>query len=410
MKLELKRMFNVSLSEKEIILFALVPFVSVIVSAFVIVAAIGTNLRQFIVILFTVIIIGMALGAGLVYLVDFMAKAVIKQAKDYIKGASGKETGYSMIDETARAAFTEVTLMRKEKNELLTGVRLSMSEMTTHMSEITSANELLLTDMSGAKKEVQDNAENIKKVSTIINNVTMALNAMIDELKKIAVQTKDIVAVAKMGSRKTGSEIQAMGSIREAVVESAVVIKKLQVNSKETKRIVATVTEIAKKTTLLSLNAAIEAARAGEAGKRFAVVAQEIRDLAEASQKATKEMSIFLANTEDLAREVVNIISGQNKIEEAVNVVYEASDSFMNIVSTLSEISMMLSSVYTAAEENKVDNDLLKILSGKISEKLKTLTVNIEGVFGKVRNSLRLIQAIADSASRFNEVLKNKEE
>jgi methyl-accepting chemotaxis protein len=218
------------------------------------------------------------------------------------------------------------------------------------------------------------------------------------------------VNIAKMGSRKTGSEIQAMGNIKEAVVESAVVIQKLQFNSKETKRIVQTVSEIAKKTNLLSLNAAIEAARAGEAGKSFAVVAQEIRDLAEGAQKATTEMSVFLANTEDLAREAVNVISGQSKIEEAVNVVYEASDSFMNIVSTLSEISRLLSSVYSTAEEYKVDNDLLRILSGKISDKLKLLIVNIEGVFGKVRNSLNLIQDISTSATRFNEILKNREE
>ncbi len=411
MIIDLKKMFNVNLSEKEIMFLLSIPFVSVIAASFVFMAAVGgVDVKQFVIIIFAMILLGMALGAGNVYLVEWYAQKMAKQINGYIRGSHNDRTGFSLIDSTADAAFAEVTKIKKAKDELMTGVQLSMGEMTTRIGEITSANEVLLGDMSGAKKEVQDNAENIKKVSTIINNVTMALNAMIDEIKKISEQTKNIVNIAKMGSRKTGSEIQAMGNIKEAVVESAVVIKKLQVNSKETKRIVETVAEIAKKTNLLSLNAAIEAARAGEAGKSFAVVAQEIRDLAEASQKATREMSVFLANTEDLAREAVNVISGQSKIEEAVNVVYEASDSFMNIVSTLSEISRLLSSVYATAEEYKVDNDLLRILSTKISEKLKLLIGNIEGVFGKVRNSLNLIQDISTSATRFNEILKNREE
>jgi methyl-accepting chemotaxis protein len=289
-------------------------------------------------------------------------------------------------------------------------VGISLNEITSRITDVTGANQILLADMSGAKKEVQDNAENIKKISTIINNVTSALNAMIDEIKRISEQTKNIVQIAKAGSRLTGSEIQAMGNIKDAVAESAEVINRLQVNSKETKRIVDTVSEIAKKTNLLSLNAAIEAARAGEAGKSFAVVAQEIRDLAEAAQSATTQMSLFLTNTENLAREAVGVISGQSKIEEAVQVVYKASDSFMNIVSTLGEISRLLSSVYTAAEEYRVDNDLLKILSVKISDKLKGLTVNIESVFGRVKTNMDSIQDISKSASNFSGTMKQKEE
>lgn len=410
MPIELKKMLNVRLSEKEIVFFFSVPIISTLAAVLLSIALVGADIKQVITLMFTGILLGLSLGGALVYLVDSKSREFAKQSADFIKGISEERTGYSMLDESAGMAFEEVAAMRKIKKELLTGVQLSMSEMTSRIAEITSANEVLLGDMSGAKKEVQDNAENIKKVSTIINNVTMALNAMIDEIKKISEQTKNIVNIAKMGSRKTGSEIQAMGNIKEAVVESAVVIKKLQVNSKETKRIVETVAEIAKKTNLLSLNAAIEAARAGEAGKSFAVVAQEIRDLAEAAQKATTEMAAFLANTEDLAREAVNVISGQSKIEEAVNVVYEASDSFMNIVSTLSEISKLLSSVYATAEEYKVDNDLLRILSGKISDKLRLLIVSIEGVFGKVKNSLDVIQDISNSATRFNEILKNRED
>jgi hypothetical protein len=180
MIIDLKKMLNVSLSEKEILFLVSIPFISSIAAAFVVIAAVGVDLRQFIVIIFTVIILGMGLGAGLVYLVESQAKKMSKQINAYIKGTSTDRTGYSVIDLASDAAFLEVKAVKKAKEELLTGVQLSMGEMTTRIGEITSANEVLLSDMTGAKKEVQDNAENIKKVSTIINNVTMALNAMID--------------------------------------------------------------------------------------------------------------------------------------------------------------------------------------------------------------------------------------
>jgi|GEM_PF-1324526 methyl-accepting chemotaxis protein len=408
MKTDLKRIFRVELSNKEILLILLVPTVFSAVIAVITVAIMGGSMKDFMVCLLLSMLLSGGASCGLVYLADTRMNEEFRNIKDDI--IKGKKSGFSVIDRPREAAASLARVESGIKKQLVDGVEISLNEITSRIADVNGANQVLLADMSGAKKEVQDNAENIKKISTIINNVTSALNAMIDEIKRISEQTKNIVQIAKAGSRLTGSEIQAMGNIKDAVAESAEVINRLQVNSKETKRIVDTVSEIAKKTNLLSLNAAIEAARAGEAGKSFAVVAQEIRDLAEAAQSATTQMSLFLTNTEALAREAVGVISGQSKIEEAVQVVYKASDSFMNIVSTLGEISRLLSSVYTAAEEYRVDNDLLKILSVKISDKLKGLTVNIESVFGRVKTNLDSIQDISRSASNFGGIIRQKEE
>jgi methyl-accepting chemotaxis protein len=218
-----------------------------------------------------------------------------------------------------------------------------------------------------------------------------------------------IVSVAKAGSRMTGSEIQAMGSIKNAVAESSDVITKLQATARETKRIVLTVADMAKKTNLLSLNAGIEAARAGEAGKSFAVVAQEVRELAEGATRATSEMSAFLARTEDLAKQAVNVISGQSKIEEAVRVVYSASDSFLTIMSALTDVSKILSTIYSTAEEYKVDNDLLRILSDKMRDKLKELSVNMDNVFDSIKENLHTVEEVYGSSGFIQQLTKNKE-
>jgi len=157
---------------------------------------------------------------------------------------------------------------------------------------------------------------------------------------------------------------------------------------------------------MLSLNAGIEAARAGEAGKSFAVVAQEIRSLAEGATKATQEISDFLQKTEELAQKAVAVISEQNRVEDAVNVVYSASDSFIKIVESLGEISRMLAGIYAAVEEHKIDNDLLGILSGNMTEKLNGLTGNINVVSDKMKSNVIMMEDIKSEV----QMLKNNRE
>ncbi|MCE5300429.1 MAG: methyl-accepting chemotaxis protein [Spirochaetia bacterium] len=406
-KYDLKGTFRVNMSEREIIFVMAVPAVlSIMIALLMIFIAGGVDLQKIVITTFGAVVIGISSGAGLVYIMDSILTRLSEKAVELVAGKTAEKTGIETIDSVAEAARRVVEETIREKEQYVTGIAISLNEMTGRMAEINSNNESLIGEMALAKKEVQDNAENIKKVSTIINNVADALNAMIDDIKNISEQTKSAVTMAKQGSRATGSEIQAIGNIKDAVIESAGVIERLQVTSKETKKMVDTVAEIAKKTNLLSLNAGIEAARAGEAGKSFAVVAQEIRELAEVTTKVTQEMGSFLTNTESLAREAVGVISGQSKIEEAVNVVYSASDSFMNIVSTLCEISKMLSSVYASAEEYRVDNELLKIIAVRISDRLKALTQNIENVFGKVRETMNIVSDVTGGADNFNKTVK----
>jgi methyl-accepting chemotaxis protein len=274
------------------------------------------------------------------------------------------------------------------------------------INEISRNNNELMESVKKANNDALFNEDKLRKVNGITKSVTKAITVIIEDIKKINDRAAAIVKLAKSGSSVTGSEIQAMSSIKNAVIESTDVIEKLRLSSKQIKGIVNTVAEIAKKTNMLSLNAGIEAARAGEAGKSFAVVAQEIRSLAEGATKATQEISDFLQRTEELAQKAVAVISEQNRVEDAVNVVYSASDSFIKIVESLGEISRMLAGIYAAVEEHKIDNDLLGILSGNMSEKLNGLTGNINAVTEKMKSNVVMMEDIRSEV----QMLKNSRE
>ncbi|HRU38798.1 MAG TPA: methyl-accepting chemotaxis protein, partial [Candidatus Goldiibacteriota bacterium] len=327
------------------------------------------------------------------------------------KAAEGIRSGQRKPVSGAARAITADALgfiesLRSAEKSRTSEIAANAGDIRNSISGIVSLGDTLLNRIKSARKEVKDNNEHLRKVGVIIGNLAAALNRIINEIKNISERMSGIVSIAKAGSRMTGSEIKAMGSIKSAVSESADVINRLQETARETKKIVQSVADIAKKTNLLSLNAGIEAARAGEAGKSFAVVAQEVRDLAEAATRATGEMSDFLARTEDLARQAVSVISGQSKIEEAVQVVYSASDSFLNIMMSLTEISKMLSEIYSTAEEYRTDNDLLRILSGKMSDRLKNLTAEIDVVFDSMKASMAALEEVSAKAGMVEGVTK----
>jgi methyl-accepting chemotaxis protein len=403
------KLLELSISKKEtVVIFAVPLCISLAISAVTVLIAGVTGARAAAAIIFS-LVIGTAAGAWLVYLFDWLSVKEIKNAEACLNGG-GKKNLLFVSCEVAGIAAKKIKVLEQERELLLSGLNKKAENIHGKTSGIMSSNEALVVRMKSAKREIKDNNDNLRKVGTIINNLTGALNSIINEIKSVSDRTTEIVSLAKAGSRMTGSEIQAMGSIRNAVAESADVITKLQATARETKKIVLTVAEIAKKTNLLSLNAGIEAARAGEAGKSFAVVAQEVRELAERATRATGEMSAFLARTEDLAKQAVNVISGQSKIEEAVQVVYSASDSFLAIMGALSDVSKILSTIYSTAEEYKVDNDLLRILSGKMGDKLKELSVNLDNVFDSIRDNLSVVEEVYSNAGFMQQAIKNKEE
>jgi len=393
---KIKLFFQFEISLREILFIFLIIEVLCLILCILISITLMVTIKQFLLIFVLSLIIGVLFGF---FVTKFFDNLIKQECENSIKCISGQKYVFkTTVISRIIGVLQKIVLNEKEKvNKIIDSKIQESKEVQEKINNILSINESLIYTIQDAEKEIKANNDNIKKITTIISNLTIALESITREIKEISQRTSEIASIAKKGSKITGSEIQAMGDIKSAVAESADVINKLQINAKETKKLVIIVSEIAKKTNLLSLNAGIEAARAGEAGKSFAVVAQEIRELAEAATSATKEMSEFLAKTEELAKQAINVISGQNKIEEAVNVVFAASDSFMNIVGSLTEISKILSDIYATAEEYKTDNELLKILFMKINERLKGLSNNIQGINKSLTQNLNIINKISQN-------------
>lgn len=372
-------LFKTSLSEKEA--YAIIISFSVISSLAGTIACLANSAQVPFLLLCLLLcaVAGALAGIVALFIVDGYLKKEMKKAAEFIDGAGTLE---NISSEPVRKLSISMAAAAKggAKKGAVNPLEAENARMTQKIAALEQAKEGFKAELKRMRDEAKGNAEHLKKITTVTAHIVSSMTTIVSDVKKISEKTTFAAGVATSGMKNTGSEIAAMGNIREAVRESSEVIHKLQATSKDVKDIVSSVADIAKKTNLLSLNAGIEAARAGEAGRSFAVVAQEIRQLSEGATKATTEMAAFLTRTDELAKRAITVISGQSKIEEAINVVYNASDNFLRITKTLEEIARSISGIYALLEENKTDNDLLVLLASKVKNMLENIIKTIDNV------------------------------
>ncbi len=199
---------------------------------------------------------------------------------------------------------------------------------------------------------------------------------------------------ALAGSAVVQETISVMNTIAERVKESARTVENLGAQSDQIGEIVGTIEDIADQTNLLALNAAIEAARAGEQGRGFAVVADEVRALAERTTKATKEIGSMIKSIQQQTREAVNSMEeGVNEVERGTSEAAKSGNALEDILEQINAVSMQVNQIATATEEQTVTTN-------EISNNIQQITEVIQGT----------AEVAKDSASAADELVNMAEE
>lgn len=238
------------------------------------------------------------------------------------------------------------------------------------------------------REVIQEWSSNIEKAGRINKSLLQLNELIVNDSKKVAQDTDAAARSATDGIKSVGKEIKAMTEIKATIGSSAEVIQQLSLASEQIGEFLATVTTIARKTNLLALNAGIEAARAGEYGQGFAVVASEIKTLAEASAKAAADVKHLVDDIRVKTASAISLISTTGKIEENVNVVYNAGDVFMTIVKSVRKAGALLTEISQALDDQRDDNELLLQLIQRVytaSDHVKTRFDLVEQSLGQAK-------------------------
>ncbi|WP_428388774.1 methyl-accepting chemotaxis protein [Mucisphaera sp.] len=235
--------------------------------------------------------------------------------------------------------------MSESLRELIGEVRSSAEGVTQEATQIAAASEEISSGMT-------DQTSQVSQVSAAIEEMS---SSVIEVARKSADASKaadDSGRMAESGGDTVRQTVDGMQAINDAVTDSSKSVQELGKRGEQIGAIIEVINDIADQTNLLALNAAIEAARAGEHGRGFAVVADEVRKLADRTTKATEEIgeSIEAIQTETTAA-VDKMGRGTAQVAEGVNQATAAGESLEKIVNASREVASMIQSIAAAAEQ-----------------------------------------------------------
>jgi methyl-accepting chemotaxis protein len=260
----------------------------------------------------------------------------------------------------------ELSTLSLSFNRMAKDLKSMMNEVAFTSEQVASASEQLNASAEQTSKATETITESIQQVangaehSTIsvqesavaLEEVTKGVQSIADNASSISEVSSQATQKAKDGGEFVDRTVKQITAISRSVNESGEVIKSLEKRSREIGEITKVISGIAEQTNLLALNAAIEAARAGEHGKGFAVVADEVRKLAEQSQLSSSQISNLIGEIQqDMVRSNKSMEHVTIDVKDGLTIVQRTESSFKEILEFMEELSEQIQDMAATAEE-----------------------------------------------------------
>ncbi|PKO37217.1 MAG: methyl-accepting chemotaxis protein [Betaproteobacteria bacterium HGW-Betaproteobacteria-6] len=297
-------------------------------------------------------------------------------------------------DEVGRAAqvFNE---MMENFNQLVRQVRDSASQVSARVAALSDSADRV-TQSSHQQNEKSDQA------ASAVEQLVSSISSIAQSAEHVQHQSQESLARANEGSRNLGVLLGEMNVVERAVKEMADSVNNFVKNTEAITTMTREVKDIAEQTNLLALNAAIEAARAGEQGRGFAVVADEVRKLAEKSSRSATEIDAITAQLSAQSVAVRRSIEeGISHLESSQTAVHSVSDILQATNGSVTEVGLGLDAIASATDQQRrfsgdVENSI-EAIAGMARENSGT----VEQTAGAAHDLKRLAEGLASLVGRF---------
>ncbi|MBQ1915762.1 MAG: methyl-accepting chemotaxis protein [Selenomonadaceae bacterium] len=262
----------------------------------------------------------------------------------------------------------------------------SSQELTASAHQSAQASEQVAQSVTNSASAVVEQQQQVSDAMDAIDHAMVSINHLNDTASQVAQQADASNQQAVTGSKAIETAVGQIVSVEQIVNTSAATVDKLGQRSKEIGQIVETISGIADQTNLLALNAAIEAARAGEQGRGFAVVADEVRKLAEESQVAAQRISSLIGAIQtDTDNAVKSMHDGSVAVKEGTRSVEELKTTFDSICAASDgvmqktrEMSGELTNVMNDTQTIKDRSNRISTNSAKVSTEMESVSAASE--------------------------------
>jgi len=254
----------------------------------------------------------------------------------------------------------ELGSISKGFNGFLSQLQRLIGQVVESVKKVSESSKHTADIAINTNEGVQRQLAEIELVATAVHQMTATAQDVARNASMAAEAAGHADQAAGHGKRTVQETTASIGSLAAEIGHAVSVVQSLAKDSENINAILTTIRSIAEQTNLLALNAAIEAARAGEQGRGFAVVADEVRNLAQKTQKATEEIQTMIAALQNGTREVVRVMEeSQSKTDDSVQQANEAAHALESITQAVSVINDMNTQIASAAgQQSAVAEDL----------------------------------------------------
>ena len=345
-----------------------------------------------------VILFSIIATIALSYLINRIIMAPIRSTVEVIESMAGGD----LTKRIDVRSSDEIGNMARNINEFIDSLQNTIQSLANTSVNLASAS----AELSNTSEQMAHGAEQVANQSTAVATASEEMTATSRDISQNCLMAAEgslaAMAAAKSGSTVVGLTVSVMGKIAERVQLTAKTIEGLGTRSDQIGAIIGTIEDIADQTNLLALNAAIEAARAGEQGRGFAVVADEVRALAERTTRATREIGEMIKSIQTETRSAVGEMEvGVREVQQGTGEASRSGDAIRQILEQIESVNMQVNQIATAAEEQTATTSEIAGNMHQITDVFQQTSHGAQESFAAAHRLSALASELQHAVSRF---------
>ncbi len=357
----------------------------------------------------------------------FLARRISKPLGKVAASAQSIASGDLRVITIQYTAKDEIGDMVQAFTAMTDNLRHVVGQVAKSAEQVAAASEELTASSEQSAQAAGQVAETVTNVASgassqlvtveqtvsVVGDMALAITHIANNANQVSEKSEETAQVASDGGDAVNLATKQMQIIEESVAQSAQVVQQLGTSSQQIGEIVDVISGIAGQTNLLALNAAIEAARAGEQGRGFAVVADEVRKLAEQSQEAAQRIAVIIRDIQgETGKAVAAMNQGTIEASKGTEIITSAGERFHAITTMIQELNGQIQDIGTAAEKLSISSgdvvssvDSVKSIAGDTAGDTQTISAATEEQSASMEEIASSSQALASMANELQVVV-----
>ncbi|MBB5172523.1 methyl-accepting chemotaxis protein [Texcoconibacillus texcoconensis] len=369
----------------------------------------------------TVITVSLLIGLGfmmiLIRSIINPLNYIVKASERVSEGDLTEKIEYDKNDELGRlsTSFNEMVNSLKtilsgvsEKSETISS---SSEELSASSEQNTQASEQISNVIQNVSEQADLQSEKVNSSVRIISEMSEGIQQIAHSSQAVSKTSENAADSVSQGNEAIKTTMNQMDAINQKVNHLSNFINDLSQRAEEIDGIIQEITNISEQTNLLALNAAIEAARAGEHGKGFAVVADEVRKLAEQSSGSTEKVRGLISSIQEGTQNAVQSMNESNEaVSEGIEVVNQADQSFTDIQEFVEDVAVQIQEVTASSEQLSSNADEVVNAVNAIKEGVEETNSGVREISSSTQEQLASMEEISSSSSSLSKLAEELQE